>query len=97
TSNLTRSPLTRPPTSLPLRDLVLMHGAEQPVEAVAHEVCGLAVEFGEHVGDGMHPAVGALDGGPEGGGVLEAAANQLAQADEARRPGPLSAARRSDR
>jgi hypothetical protein len=64
------------------------HRAEQPVEAAAHDVCGPAVVVGEHVGDRTHPAVGAVDGGPEGGGVLEAAADQLAQPDEARRRGP---------
>src|SRR3954451_4933362 len=67
---------------------MLMHGAEQPVEAAAYDVCRLAVVVGEHVGDRMHPAVGARDGGPEGGGALEAAADQLAQPDEARRRGP---------
>src|SRR6476659_9567063 len=36
----------------------------------------------------MHPAVGARNGGPEGGGVLETATDQLAQPDEARRRGP---------
>src|SRR3954463_1870152 len=49
---------------------------------------GLAVVVGEHVGDRRPPAVGARDGGPEGGGALEAAADQLAQPDEARRRGP---------
>jgi len=41
----------------------------------------------------MHPAVGALDGGPEGGGALEAAADQLAQPGEARRAAPFGVAR----
>src|SRR6476646_3413400 len=36
----------------------------------------------------MHPAVGARNGGPEGGVVLETATDQLAQPDEARRRGP---------
>src|SRR3954465_4294378 len=49
---------------------------------------GPAVVVGEHVGDRMPPAVGARDGGPEGGGALEAAADQLAQPDEVRRRGP---------
>src|SRR6478736_4905448 len=67
---------------------MLMHGAEQPVEAAAHDIGGLGVVVGEHVGDRMHPAVGARNGGPEGGGVLETMADQLAQPDEARRRGP---------
>jgi hypothetical protein len=68
---------------------VANHGAKQPVKAAADEVCGFAFGIAEHVGDRVHPAVGALDGGPEGGGVLEAAADQLAQPGEPRRGAPF--------
>ena len=69
------------------------HGGHQAVEAPPDHGGVLAALVAEDVRRPMHPAVGPLDRRPEGGGALQAAADQPAQPRERRRVAPFSATR----
>ena len=69
------------------------HGSGQAVETALDHDGGVAVRIAEDTRDLMHPAVEALDGRPEGGGVRQAATDQLAQPRERRRAAPFCATR----
>ena len=69
------------------------HGRDKPVEATPNPVGGFSVGIAEDVGGPVHPATDPLDGRPEGGGALEAAADQPAQPRERRRAAPFCTTR----
>jgi PAS domain S-box-containing protein len=69
------------------------HGRDQAVEATLNHGGVLAGLIAQDVSGSMHPAIGALDVRPEGGGALQAAADQPAQPRERRRGAPFSATR----
>jgi hypothetical protein len=68
-------------------------GADQAVEAAPDQIGGFARRVAQDVRRPVHPAVDPLDVRPEGGGALQAAADQPAQPRERRRPAPFSATR----
>ncbi len=72
---------------------VARHGRDQTIEATPHHGGGLPSGVAEDVRGLMHPAISTLDVRPEGGGVCQAAADQLAQSRERRRGAPFSATR----
>jgi hypothetical protein len=69
------------------------HGGEQTVQATSHPRGGLPGGVAEDVCGLVHPAIGTLDRRPEGGGVRQAATDQLAQPRERRRAAPFCATR----
>jgi hypothetical protein len=72
---------------------VARHGPDQAVEAAPDQIRGFTRGVVQGVGGPVHPVVGALDVRPEGGGAVEAAADQPAQPRERRRTAPFSATR----
>ena len=66
---------------------------DQAVEATLDLGGVLAGLVAQDVGRPVHPTVGTLDVWPELGGALQAAADQLAQPRERRRPAPFSTTR----
>jgi transposase len=69
------------------------HGGGQAIEAALDHAGGLAGRIAEDMRDLVHPAVDTLDRRPEGGGVRQTAADQLAQPRERRCAAPFSATR----
>src|SRR3954471_23927347 len=69
------------------------HGPDQAVEAAPDHGGGLVCRVAQDVRRPVHPAVGPLDAWPEGGGALEAAADQPPQPRDRRRAAPFSATR----
>jgi hypothetical protein len=65
------------------------HGGGQAIEAALDHAGGLAGRIAEDMRDLMQPAVDTLDRRPEGGGVRQTAADQLAQPRERRCAAPL--------
>ena len=69
------------------------HGRDQTIEAAPDQIGGPAGRIAQDVRRPVHPAVDPFDLRPEGGGALQAAADQPAQPRERRRPAPFSTAR----
>jgi hypothetical protein len=69
------------------------HGPDQAAEAALDRGGGLPGLVVQDVGRPMHPAIDPLDVRPEGGGALQAAADQLVQPRERRRAAPFSPTR----
>lgn len=72
---------------------VASHGADQAIEAPTNGIGGLACGVAEDVGGAMHPAIDPFDLRPEGGGPLQAAADQRTKPRQRRRRPPFSVTR----